>query len=66
LLLYSETANFFMVNQVKIYIFPNLFLQILISSYLEILVQIEHYLQEDSDCLEMNSKETLIDTLMIV
>jgi hypothetical protein len=55
-----------MVNQVKIYIFPNLFLQILISSYLEILVQIEHYLQEDSDCLEMNSKETLIDTLMIV
>jgi hypothetical protein len=41
LLLYSEIADLFMVHQVKIYIFPNLLLQVLISSYLDLFVKIE-------------------------
>jgi hypothetical protein len=50
LLLYTEATDFFMVHQIKIYILPNLLLQIFIScnlgSFIYLILQIEHYWKE--------------------
>lgn len=61
LLLYTEIADFFMVHQIKIYILSNLFLQIIITGYLDLFAIARSLMLKKINSIsdyEINRKET--------